>query len=483
MTLPRSTPEEQGVSSIAIARFVDALETELHDVHSMMLVRGGHVVAEGWWAPYRESHPHSLFSVSKSFVSTAVGFAVDEGVLGLDDAVVALLPDELPEVVDENLAALRVRHLLTMTTGHAVDTVSAVDHSDDWARAILAVPLEHTPGSTFVYNSGATYLLSAILQRLTGQRVLDYLTPRLLEPLGISGATWEQCPRGIDAGGWGMSITTEGIAAFGETYLRDGVFEGRQVVPADWVRQATALQVENGEFDPATDNSHGYGFQFWRSRHDTYRADGAFGQFAIAMPERDALLVLTSGVSDGQQVLNTVWQHLLPVLTHDGPFEADATAVAALTEKLATLSLARPDGTADSPTAARVSGTPYLLPRNSLGLERVTLHAGSGATRIELVDAFGTHQIVCGHDEWIAGDARLFMARDNADESPIAAAGGWADADSYLATVYFTTTPFAVTFALDFRADEVTVNVEQNVSFGPTQLLHTVGRTETIDQE
>ena len=483
MTLPRSTPEDQGVSSIAIARFVDALETELHDVHSMMLVRGGHVVAEGWWAPYRESHPHSLFSVSKSFVSTAIGFAVDEGLLGIDDAVVDLLPDDLPAVIDEHLAALRVRHLLTMTTGHAVDTVSTVDRAENWARAILAVPLAHAPGSTFVYNSGASYLLSAILQRLTGQRVLDYLTPRLLEPLGIAGATWEQCPRGIDAGGWGMSITTEGIAAFGETFLRDGVFEGRQVVPADWVRQATALQVDNGDYDPTADNSHGYGFQFWRSRRNTYRADGAFGQFAIAMPDHDALLVLTSGVSDGQRVLNTVWQHLLPVLSHDGPFEADATAAAALTAKLASLSLALPDGVADSPTAARVSGARYALPRNTLGLEHATLHFADGPARIELVDALGAHEIVCGQGEWIAGDARLFMARDNADESPIAAAGAWADDDSYVATVYFTTTPFAVTFAFDFRADAVTLTVEQNVSFGPTQLLHTVGRAENINQE
>jgi len=486
VTLPRSTPEEQGVSSAAVVRFVDALDENLHDVHSMMLVRGGKVVAEGWWAPYRSSHPHSLFSVSKSFVSTAVGFAVDEGLLTLDDAVVELLADDLPEVVSDNLAAMRVRHLLTMTSGHAVDTSSADSPlGDDWPRAILALPVEHAPGSTFVYNSGATYLLSVILQGVTGQRVLDYLTPRLFEPLGLSDATWEQCPRGFDVGGWGLSITTEDIAAFGETYLRDGVFDGRQVVPADWVRAATSWQVHNG--DSADDNGQGYGFQFWRGRHNTYRADGAFGQFSIAMPDQNALLVMTAGVDSGARVLDTVWEHLLPVLTRQTPLAPDATGLAALTARLGTLSLALPDGADGSPTAARVSGSTYVLPKNTLDLESVTFDFGADATRLAVIDGHGSHEIVAGRGTWTEGHTSL-LAPNDAEHAvpaagPIAAAGAWADDDAYFATLYFTTTPFAVTLAFDFRGDEVTVNVERNVSFGPTQLLHTVARIEKINQE
>ena len=480
MSLPRSTPEEQGVSSAAIGRFVDALEQNLHDVHSMMLLRHGFVVAEGWWAPYRESHPHSLYSVSKSFVSTAVGFAINEGLLGLDDAVVDLLADDLPEVVSDNLDAMCVRHLLTMTTGHATGTGSADSElRDNWARDILALPVEHKPGTTFVYNSGATYLLSVILQNITGQRVLDYLTPRLFEPLGITGATWEQCPRGFDTGGWGLSITTEDIAAFGETYLRGGVFAGRQIVPAGWVRAATTLQVENGNFAPGDDHAQGYGFQFWRGRHNTYRADGAFGQFSIAMPEHDAVLVLTSGLDAGARALNAVWDHLLPVLTHDGPLVPDATAAAALTHRLATLSLALPDGAPSSPAAARVSGTTYRFTKNSIGLESASLLFGAGPTRLTLVDEHGTQEIDCGIGEWVSGRAALLAN----GVGPVAAAGTWTDENSYLVTVYLTTTPFAITLAFDFRVDEVTVNVEQNVSFGPRQLLHTVGHIEKINQE
>lgn len=478
MRFPRSTPEDQGLSSIAVDRFVEALQSRLNHVHSVMLVRHGHVVAEGWAAPYRESHPHSMFSVSKSFVSTAVGFAIEEGLLDLDDAVVDLLPDDLPETVSDNLAAMRLRHLLTMTTGHSTDSVDRLDESQpNWSRQLLALPVELAPGSTFVYDSGATYLVSAILQSVTGQRVLDYLTPRLFEPLGIEGATWEQCPRGIDVGGWGLAITTEDLAAFGQTYLRAGVWRDRQVVPREWVDAATAFQVDNAGDGSRGDDGQGYGFQFWRNRHGTYRADGAFGQKSLAFPEHDTLLVMTAGLSDGQAQLDVVWEHLLPVLGGTMPLVADATAVAALNDRLAGLALPLPPGEPTSPLADRIGGTDYALPRNTLGIESVRLDVATDGTTITLVTAHGEQTVVCGSDRWVDGHAALISA----ESEPIAAAGAWADDDSFVATVHLTATPFALTIALDFAVPhhaaggEVTVTVEQPVSFGPARLLHTVG--------
>ena len=473
MRFPRSSPEEQGVSCVAIGRLVDAMEQQLRDVHSLMLVRHGHVIAEGWWAPYRRSHPHALFSISKSFTTTAVGFAIEEGLLGLDDSVVDLLPHDLPATVSDNLAAMRVRHLLTMTTGHAADTVGALnEREDNWARLLLSLPVDRAPGSTFVYNTGASYLLSAILQRLTGQRMLDYLAPRLLEPLEIADATWEQCPRGIDVGGWGLSITTEDIAAFGQTYLHGGAWNGRQVVPAHWAAEATRLQVPNGDFG-ADDNSHGYGYQFWINRHGTYRADGAFGQLSIAFPDHDALLVLTGGLADAQRALDLVWEQLLPELGAQ-ELPTDATAAAQLARRLETLALPVPAGAPDSPVAARVSGTTFALPHNDAGIRSVSLDSTGGDTRLTIVDAAGTHAVECGRGEWTLGTGSLLDYPD----APIASAGAWADPASFVARVYLTETPFAVTVSLGFLDDgnAVTVNVEQNVSFGPTQLLHTIGR-------
>jgi CubicO group peptidase (beta-lactamase class C family) len=473
--LPRSTPEAQGVSSAALLRLVDAMDTRLHDAHSVMVVRHGHVVAEGWWAPYSADAPHSMFSVSKSFTSAAVGFAVEEGLLGLDDRVVDLLPDDLPPVVSDNLAAMRVRHLLTMTTGHAVDTVSTVtDDEPDWAKTVLAQPVPLAPGSTFVYDTGATHLLSCILQRLTGARLLDYLTPRLLEPLGITGATWERSPTGVDAGGWGLSITTEDVAAFGLTYLDGGRWQGRQVVPAHWVAESTAAQVPNADGAPGSDWAQGYGYQFWRSRHGAYRADGAFGQVSIAFPEHDTLLVMTAGIGDMQTQLDVVWEHLVPAIGSATALPDDAAAVDALAARLSSLAITPPEGAPSSAASGRVSGRTYALPRNSAGLAAVALDERGGSTTLVVLDADGEHTIALGSGEWTRGRSSLLAE----GETPIAAAGAWVDAATYRARIIQTETAFSVTISLDFSGDEVAVDVEQNVSFGPTRLLHTVGRSD-----
>ena len=235
--LPVSTPEAQGIPSSAILGFVNAIEKDPGNIHSFMLLRHGNVVSQGWWDPYEPDRQHMLYSLSKSFTSTAVGFAVAEGLLTVDDRVVDYFPDDLPADISDNLAAMRVRDLLTMTTGHAEDTLIHVRDQEDgnWARAFLSLPIEYEPGTHFLYNSGATYMLSAIVQTLIGPDTVDYLTPRLFEPLGIQDPVWETCPRGINTGGWGLSITTEDIARFGQFCLQLGAWQGQQLLSAEWI--------------------------------------------------------------------------------------------------------------------------------------------------------------------------------------------------------------------------------------------------------
>lgn len=202
LQLSRSLPEEQGISSAAISSFIDAVETQSLGLHSFMLLRHGYVVSEGWWSPYKSDLPHMLFSLSKSFTSTAIGFAVTEKLITLDDAVISFFPEEAPATNTDNLSNMTIRHLLMMGTGHVVDTMDTLHKSADgnWVKAFFSVPVEKQPGTHFLYNTGATYMLSAILQRVTGQTLLEYLEPRLFAPLGIHGATWQSCPRGINTG-------------------------------------------------------------------------------------------------------------------------------------------------------------------------------------------------------------------------------------------------------------------------------------------
>ncbi len=462
--------------SAGIADFVDAAAKKRLELHSLMLVRHGCVAAEAWWAPYGPEHPHTLFSLSKSFTSTAVGLAVAEGRLTVEDPVIEFFPEHAPKKVSANLAAMRVRHLLTMNTGHEKDTTGALwRHVDcSWARTFLQRPVEHAPGTKFVYNSGATYMLSAIVQKLTGQPLLQYLTPRLFEPLGITGATWESCPEGINAGGWGLSIKTEDIARFGQMYLQGGVWQGRQIVPAAWVAEATAKQTSNGD-KPDSDWEQGYGYQFWRCRHNGYRGDGAFGQFCVVLPEQDTVLAMTAGLMDMQVVLNLVWEHLLPAMTA-ASLPEDRSAQVALNEKLAGLAIAPPAGAPTAPDAAEASGQWYPFPENPQKVKAVRLDFGPDAAVLAVRDGQGEHRLTCGYGEWVWGETTL----DAWDGQPrkVAAAGAWTDANTFTVRPCFYETAFTPTITCKFADHTLSYRFRANAAFGPRTRPELVGHAE-----
>jgi CubicO group peptidase (beta-lactamase class C family) len=467
--LPRSSPEAQGVSSPAVLAFVEAADRTPDALHSFLLVRHGHVVAEGWWAPYDAAAPHSLFSLSKSFTATAVGLAVAEGKLSLDDEVLKLFPEDAPASPGGNLKAMRVRDLLRMSTGQQSEP--ARTPGEPWTKTFLAHPVPFKPGTHFLYNTSATYMLSAAVQRATGQTVLDYLRPRLFEPLGIERPTWEASPQGVTVGGYGLSVRTEDIAKFGQLYLRKGQWHGKQLVPAAWVEEASARQTSNGS-NPRSDWDQGYGYQFWRCRHGAYRGDGAFGQFCVVLPEQDAVVAITSGVRDMQAVLNLVWDKLLPGLK-PAPLAPDPEAQAKLERTLRGLSLRPPDGTGTPP---KVAGRMYVFPPNDRKLEALTLEGDGKDGGVTLVARVGgaERRIACGRGAWRKGRA----AWGRLPEQPAAASGAWTADDTFTAKICFYETPFIMTVRLTFTGDEVRCESEASVGFGPTKDAPLVGKAE-----
>lgn len=467
--LPRSSPEAQGVSSSALLSFIEAADKDIDSFHSFMLVRHGQVVAEGWWAPYDAETPHALYSLSKSFTSTAVGLAIAEGKLNLDDEVLKFFPDDAPAEPTANLKSMRVSDLLRMSTGNQTEPPRPRDQV--WTKAFLNHPVPFKPGTHFLYNTSATYMLSAIVQKATGMTLLDYLHPRLFDPLGITHPTWEASPQGISAGGYGLSVRTEDIARFGQLYLQKGQWHGRQLLPAAWVEAATARQTSNGS-SPASDWDQGYGYQFWRSRHGAYRGDGAFGQFCIVLPEENAVIAITSGVRDMQSVLNLVWDKLLPAL-NPSPLPPDAAASNKLADALKRLSLRTPEELASAKAA---SGKKYVFASNDRKLESVALEtAGDGSDVTLVLGINGAEQrVVCGRGSWQKG--RLAWAQ--LSERPMAASGAWTTADTYTAKFCFVETPFTTTIRLKFDADEVRCAVESNVSFGRTGAEELTGKAE-----
>jgi hypothetical protein len=330
--------------------------------------------------------------------------------------------------------------------------------------------MTYEPGTHFLYNTGATYMLSAILQRVSGVTLLEYLQPRLLAPLGIAGATWERCPRGINTGGFGLSTTTEAVARFGQLLLQRGLWEERQLVPAAWVDEATVAQISNGD-DPDSDWAQGYGYQFWRCRHGAYRGDGAFGQFCVVFPEQDAVLAITGGLGDMQAVLNLAWAHLLPALGPT-PLPPDAQSHARLEQRLRGLALPLPGGSAAPPARAPFNERSYRCEPNELGLEAIGLRFSGPGCTLTFLDASGDHAIVVSAGHWHEGRTSL-LAQDGSQ--PIAAAGAWLNDERYQAQVVYVETPFCVTLSFRPSDAQLILDVTVNVSFGPTSYPSIVG--------
>jgi CubicO group peptidase (beta-lactamase class C family) len=480
--LVRTTPESVGIPSAAVSALVERLEQKEGGAHSLMLLRHGQVAAEGWWAPYAPERTHMLFSLSKSFTSTAVGLAVEEELLRVDDFVLSFFPEDAPANPGLYLRTMRVRHLLSMNTGHGEDTLEALLSRSDgnWRRAFLESPVTHAPGSLFCYNSGATYMLSAIVQKVTGQKVVDYLHPRLFEPLGIPAPRWDTCPAGTNAGGWGLNLRTEDIARFGQLYLQKGVWNDEQLVPEVWVETATSFHSDNSMRE-TPDWQQGYGYQFWRCRHGAYRGDGAFGQYCIVMPEQDAVLALTSGVRDLQAVLDAVWDILLPA-TGDAELPADAAAHEALTAQLAGLRIAPPAGEPSSALAAAVSGRTYRFDPSS-GIRSIALSFGRDEAVYTVDDTLGTHAVpVALNGAWRESTTGMgfYPSRTIREQGqrPVAASGAWEDEHTFALKLCFTETPFHPTARFRFQGDSLTISLDPNVGWDGAAGVEFTGMAE-----
>jgi CubicO group peptidase (beta-lactamase class C family) len=483
--LPRSTPESQGVSSAALLGFVDDAEQKLDALHSIMVVRHGQVVMEGWWSPYAANEPHMLFSLSKSFTSTAVGLAIADGKLTVEDPVLRFFPDEAPAEPSANLKAMRVRDLLTMSTGHHEEDIRDFPFQSDESlvKKFLSLPVPHKPGTFFFYNTPATYILSAIVQKVTGQTVLEYLRPRLFDPLGFENPVWDASKQGISLGGFGLNARTEEIARFGQLYLQKGMWQGKQLVPAAWVEDATSRHMSNGS-SPTSDWEQGYGYQFWRCRHGFYRGDGAHGQFCIVMPQYDAVVAITSGTRDMGSVMNLVWDRIVPALK-PAALPADRAAHDKLTAKLATLVLKPQTDTASTAGAspassivASAAGKRYVFEKNPESIEAITLDppaaAANGETAFTLRINGADQHLTAAPGAWRKGTLTL-----QGVETPIAASGGWTADDTYTLKIARYRTPFAVTYKLRFAGERLIVESEQNVGAADKRIASFTGALST----
>lgn len=447
--LPSSSPSAEGVAAGGIIALIDALEARPDvEAHGLTIVRHGREIASGHWGPYRRDTPRLLYSLSKSFTSTAVGFALDEGLLGLDDLVVDHFPEYAEDAADDRVRSWRVRHLLMMGTGHTSDTQDRIfGRDEDPVRLFLRLAPEREPGTRFQYNQGCTYTAGAIVQRLAGCTLPEYLQPRLFDVVGGGPVSWLEDPPGRSLGYSGLHASHDDVVRLGQLYLQRGRWGSQQVVPSSWVDLATSRQIPTSPPETNPDWRVGYGFQFWMARHG-YRGDGAYGQFCIVLPPQDAVVVITSATENMQAVLDDVYAHLLPAF--DGPTSAEDDA--SLADRLGGLTLPVPvgaslpsdvalwDGVSFSPVGGACSAQPSLT---SLRLARSA--AGWQLTLVENEVSFSVDL----RSSWTAAEA---VASPSGERMPVAVAGAFSDDGRLTVQLRFLETPHTIVLRLDAAA-------------------------------
>lgn len=382
-----SFPEEAGVSSAGLLSFMKGTGelASSFRFHSVILLRHGKVVFRMNPAPYDDVTPHVLFSLSKSFTSAAAGFAVSEGLIRWDSSVVDILPEEIPEGCEDELRCVTLETLLSMGSG--LDPASdSPSPSEDvtWARHVLSHKLLWEPMTHFHYNTFGTYLVSCMIQKVTGQTVRDYLMPRLFDPLEIPKPDWDLSPQGVCCGGFGLHLSSDSIARFGQCLLQHGIWEGRRILPEGWVELATAEHIANYDGIPEYGNewAQGYGFQFWRCMEGRYRGDGAFGQICMVDEAKDAVLAATCGSNDMGAEYKLLRDTLWPAF--DAP-AASAEEQRELKIKLATLAYSYPtDDGSDRPLPEGEFATEFQGQKNTF-----SLYKDNGSDRIVLTMRFG----------------------------------------------------------------------------------------------
>ena len=477
---PRVTPEEVGIPSAAINRLLDNLEYGgFTEPHGLMIMRGGKVCMEGWWAPYAPGIRHGLQSHTKTYAATAVGVAYTEGIVKLDERLIDIFPEYAPAEPSENLKKLTVHHVLCMANGMKTMPRPSVN----WIRDFINTPVEDEPGTSFMYNSTGSGILGAIVRKKTGLGLFDYLTPRLFDKIGIDASNL-RCSKyadGMEIGGGGMYATTEDNLRLMKLYADGGVWEGERILAEDYVKLATSLQnqsaTERAVNPPAEDNFVGYGYQIWMCRPEgVYRADGAMGQFTIVVPDRDMIIAITenaSGSTGGvnpQKVLDHMWLFLDEIPKGEGkPIPVADVEAQRLQRRLQSLSLKKPAFAPFSPCREKINRKVYDITQGNLSLVNAGARFMSGAAAPAGITSIGfgfsgDMATICYEQEGETTEVKVALNGGYADNTlgtgvvtRALVSGAWTAENVFTVTFRWIETTSASTFTFTFDGDDLAV--------------------------
>lgn len=466
-------PESVGVKLHGLLSFVKAAERAGIQLHSFMLIRHGKIASELYYRPFQKNLKHNLYSCSKSIAATAVGFAVAENRIELDQPICDLLKEKLDAPAHPYISALTVEHLLKMATpfSNFIDPVT-----DDWTREFLNAPPDHYPGTLFGYDTSGTHALCEIVQRVTKQTLHQYLAPRLFEPIGITDIEWEMSLFGINRGGGGVRMTTRDMARFGLLYVNRGRCENRQILPEGWAQRATARHIDSSNAIGMYGGSIGYGYQFWCLPENAFACLGLGGQMIVGLPKQDCVFVTTANTMNGAggsyQALDLFWAYICPAI-HNAPISLNEQAYQDWSALEQRASVILPDGTLQSTRFKQLQGRTFYSQKakvfNSVKLRCedgdcvLALEGENGEDCIRF--RFGEYafsktplqKYICEYQFW--GHYSFPGQANPRQRSRCATIGTWTDKDTLIIKTHLLDTVQSFTITAHFDERQCTVQI------------------------
>lgn len=465
-TFQKIPSAQAGIPSGAVRCFIRSLEEKAVDLHSFLIIRDGKLAVEAYYSPFAADTIQPIYSVTKSFTAAAVGFAIADGFFYMDDCIADYFPEKADRPLHPFTKRMTIRHMLEMRTVHKSSV--NVSQDDDWIHCFLTTQPTHPSGTTFAYDTINVHTLCGLIQKVTGKTVEAYLREKLFDKIGIGEVTWAKCAMGINKGGSGIASTPMDLARFGQFFLQKGSWEGEQLLPASWVEEAVSCRVQtpNGRF--ILDGNHGYGYLFWRVRHDCYCAFGMGGQLIVVDPRHDLVFVTTANTltyRDGQQlILDSFWETIYPEL-QDHPVEEPPEQGKSLERLLNQLQAYLPKGKGTSPLAEKIDGKKFDLNPNERGFSSVSFSFDQSGGRMIWYGKDGEKKIPFDF-------LRYREVTDPFTGYPAAASGVWVDDDMLFIKIHlFCHETESISITCSFTPDAIGIDMK---SAGPLGLEHTL---------
>lgn len=487
--LERMPLQKAGIPAGAIEGFLNEIEKEGVHLHSFVIVKGEKVVVSGSYAPCKTDDIHMLFSLSKSFTSIAIGFAQQEGKLSLQDLVIDFFQEELQgKEISENMKKVTIRHLLTMNSGQTEPEDELFTKlNENWALSFLTSEVEKEPGTWFLYNTRCSYMLSVILEKVTGEKLKDYLKSRLFRPLGFSEKLWwETSPQGYHTGGFGLNISVEDIAKFGIFVKNQGVWKDKQLLNKEWFVDAVKPWSDSSN-TWGGENCFGYGYQFWRCHvPGVFRGDGAFGQYCVIMPEEDLVFATTAGQLDMQKILDAFWKHVYPGTALHPALDGGKDSLQERIDKLVLPTYYQEklenEGFSSSDLCRlqipeKVQGITYEIPDNTLQLTEVRFWQKEGqkdSCMLEMKNGEKTDTLVVFPDKWSETEFHIDENRTDVSRASFREGlfqrcfvKGCTVGEKLYLDMFFPETTFQDTWEVTFETQGILLDVHRNTGFVP----------------